>query len=788
MKRLNRDFIETPEYSIGFVQQETKLGLARATIRVERLRMVKQGSSRRNGYGALALATISFAVCFAAWGLIAAFAPRFREVLHLSATQAALLVAVPVLLGSCARLPIGMLADRFGGRLVFAALMLAVCIPAFLTPLAGTYEQLLLGGFFLGLAGASFAVGVGFVSRWFNAEQQGGALGIYGLGNIGQSAAVFLGPLIAASVGWQNVFRGMAVILAVWAVVFWILARNAPHTARPKGIGEMVGVLLRERLSWALSAFYFLTFGGFVAFSIYLPSLLKDQFHLEAADAGFRTAIFVVLATVARPLGGWLADRIGGARVLSVVFLVLAPFALLLAWPSMLPFTIGALGCAALMGLGNGAVFKLVPQYFPRETGTVTGLVGAMGGLGGFFPPLLLGFFRDRMGAVWPGFLLLALVSLVLWAVNSRVFVSRQDALDLSLPPELMRAADRVRAGAWATLFTLVLVAAIIVGSRNLQNFDAALVIYTFAVIFATWGVVYHYNVWIDKPPTRMYWRRGWEIFRREGMVRGAITLSGLTARNIVAQTFIYKRSRLRWWMHQCIFWGCILAAAITFPLVCGWIGFRSLPDNQLTYVTYLFGFPAGTFPLHTVTAFLLFHGLDISAVLVIAGVCLSLWRRLRDKGAQTLQSFAMDFFPIILLFAISTTGLALTVSQEWLRGAAYSFLAIIHAITVIAGLLYLPFGKFFHIFQRPAQLGVKLYHMTGDSGPGAICARCKERYASAMHIQDLKIVLPQLGFDYSMAGSQYSWQDLCPACKRKTLSVAQLRLRGAGDPGGIGG
>ncbi|MGH9665929.1 MAG: MFS transporter, partial [Bryobacteraceae bacterium] len=569
----------------------------------------------------------------------------------------------------------------FGGRVVFSVLMLLACVPAFATPMARSYKSLLVAGFFLGLAGASFAVGAGFVSRWLTANQQGGALGVYGLGNIGQSAAVFLGPLLAVSVGWQNVFRGMAVLLAAWAIAFWILARNAPVTVRPKNVGEMLAVLAHERIAWALSAFYFLTFGGFVAFSIYLPSLLRDQFHLEPAGAGFRTAGFVVLATLLRPVGGWLSDRIGGARVLSVVFAVVIPFALLLAWPSMLPFTIGALGCAVLMGLGSGAVFKLVPQYFPRETGTVTGLVGAMGGLGGFFPPLLLGFFRDRMGAVWPGFVLLALVSFVLWRVNARVFVPRQDALDLSLPPELTRTADRVRAGAWATLFTLVLIAAIVVGSRNLQNFDPALVVYTFAVIFATWGVVYHYNVWLDKPPTRMYWRRGWEIFLQMGLPRAIFTLGRLTGRNVLAQTFIHKRSRLRWWMHQCIFWGCILGAAITFPLVFGWISFRSLPDDQMTYVTYLFGFPAGTFPLGTVTAFLLFHGLDIAAILVIAGVFLSLWRRLRDKGAQTLQSFAMDFFPVILLFAISITGIALTVSQEWLRGAAYSFLAIIHAI-----------------------------------------------------------------------------------------------------------
>jgi hypothetical protein len=150
----------------------------------------------------------------------------------------------------------------------------------------------------------------------------------------------------------------------------------------------------------------------------------------------------------------------------------------------------------------------------------------------------------------------------------------------------------------------------------------------------------------------------------------------------------------------------------------------------------------------------------------------------MRDKGAQSVQSFAMDFFPLILLFAISSTGLALTVSQAWLRGQTYSFLAILHAITVIGGLLFLPFGKFFHIFQRPAQIGVKLYHETGDAGEGANCARCGQRFASQMHIDDLRRVLPRLGFNYSMSGPAGYWQALCPACKRKTLSFAQLRLK----------
>jgi len=730
----------------------------------------------------LALGTISMAFCFAAWGLIGPFASRFRELFHLTASQTATLVATPVLLGALARLPMGLLTDRYRGRVVFAALMLIASVPPFLIPQAGSFSILLAIAFMLGLAGASFAVGIGFVSPYFPREKQGSALGVYGLGNIGQSAAAFGGPALAAIIGWQNVFRTAGALLAIWAIVFAVLARNAPvPKAAPKSLGSMLSLLRRQPLVWVLSAFYFLTFGGFVAFAVYLPSLLRDQFKLTLADAGLRTAGFVVLATLLRPVGGWLADKIGGARVLSLVFMGVIPFALLLGWNVMLPFTVGALGCAALLGMGNGAVFKLVPQYFAADTGTATGLVSAMGGMGGFFPPLLLGLFRDRLGVVWPGFALLALTAAILWLLNARIFVPREKALAFQLSIA-GPAAQRIRSGAFATLWTGLLVAAIVVGSRNLQNFDAALVMYTFAVIFATWGVVYHYNVWLQKPPTRVYWDRGWEIFRKQHLWKSLPTLLRTTATHLVGQTFIRKRSPLRWWMHQCIFWGCISAMGITFPLVFGWIGFRSHPDNQMIYTTYLFGFPAGDFPLQSFIAQVLFHALDISAALVLAGVGLSLWRRMRDRGAQTVQSFAMDMFPLFLLFAISITGLALTVSQEWLRGEAYSFIAILHAITVIGCLLYLPFGKFFHIFQRPAQLGVKLYHETGDSSDPALCAHCGQRYASLLHIEDLRYrVLPNLGFDYKIEGPAGHWQGLCPACKRKAVASAQIRLRQSG-------
>ncbi len=737
-------------------------------------------TSAKSANRQLWLGTISFALCFCAWGLVGAFAPSFRSEFALNATQTSLLVATPVILGSLARIPVGLLTDRFGGRLIFSLLFLISAAAAFLIPYAKSYSMLLGFGFLIGMAGSSFAAGVGYVSKWFPAKQQGTALGIYGMGNAGQSLAVFVGPLVAAIYGRSAIFQGVAALLVIWTVVFWSMARNAPAAGPAPTFSTMIHVLARERVAWFLSAFYFLTFGGFVAFAIYLPTLLKDDFGLTPGDAGFRTAGFVILATLMRPVGGALADRIGGARVLAGVFAGIVPFGCLMAWQSMLPFTVGALGSAALLGLGNGAVFKLVPQYFPKQTGAVTGLVGAMGGLGGFFPPLLLGVFRDRIGVVWPGFLLLAATSAGLAVLNHRVFMPDEIELEKLMTPALRRRGDQLRAASWATMVTALLCAAIVVGSRNLQNFDAALVVYTFAVVFAAWGVTYHYAVWLQKPPTRRFWERSLKLVKRFGIAQSIALITKTATTHIVAQSFIARRSGLRWWMHFCLFWGCVTAVAITFPLVFGWIHFTSSPEDQMTYITWLFGFPVGSFEVRTIVSWLLFHGLDFSAVLVLAGIALALWRRMQDEGALSLESLSVDFLPLILLFAISVTGLALTASTIWLRGAQYEFLSILHAITVISALLYLPFGKFFHIFQRPAQLGVKLYQKAGEMDGGAVCPRCGESFASQMQIDDLRQVLPQLGFDFEMPGSTGHWQALCPPCKRKSVALSQLKAKEA--------
>jgi nitrate/nitrite transporter NarK len=725
----------------------------------------------------LVLATVSFFLSFAAWGLVGGLAPVFATLYSLSASETALLVAVPVLLGSLARVPMGMLTDRFGGRLVFTALLAFSSLAAFVVPLTTGYPALLVAAFLIGMSGSSFAVGAAFVSRWTSPARQGTALGVYGLGTMGQSLAVFAAPVAASRWGWETVFYATSGLLLVWASVYFALARNPARATRPATAAAMVAVLRRSPTAWLLGVFYFLTFGGFVAFSIYLPTLLRAQFGLAPADAGFRAAGFVVLATLMRPAGGWLADRIGGAQVLSWVFGGVALFALLLLWPSMVPFTVGALACAMLLGLGNGAVFKLVPEHFPKDTGTVTGLVGALGGLGGFFPPILLGVFRDQLGAIWPGFVLLSLTALSLRVANERVFRPSDLERASALPIGTRQTLERIRSGAWATLVTAGLAAMIVVGSRNLQHFDAALVGYTFATLFATFGISYRYAMWLNRPPTRMYWRRGWEaLFSRRAPGRKAVGLVRRALVEFAANAYIFRRGRLRGLAHWLIMSGCVLAAAITFPLVWGWIHFETVPGDLDTYRTFVFGLPVHDFPLASVVAFVIFHGLVWSSFLVIAGVMLAFRRRMIDHGAVAVQQFGQDILPLLLLFSISVTGLMLTASYTWMRGYAYEFLAILHAGIVIVTLLWLPFGKLFHVFQRPAQLGVGFYKDAGRRGEQAHCRRCGQPFASMPMVRDLTIVEHELGFRYELPdGGDY--QDVCPRCRRALFGLAQGRL-----------
>lgn len=343
-----------------------------------------------------------------------------------------------------------------------------------------------------------------------------------------------------------------------------------------------------------------------------------------------------------------------------------------------------------------------------------------------------------------------------------------------------------IKAALWGLGITLLLGISIVIGSRNLSHFDAALIAYTFAVLFATFGLTYRYAMWLQRPPTAVYWKRGWQVFvQRRRLGRNLVEWVKRVSSDVLINRFILARGWLRGVTHLLIMWGCIIAIVITFPLVFGWLHFESVPGNLELYRASIFGFPTFTFPVNSIAAFFLFHGLVWSSFLTIAGVMLAMRRRMREEGAAALQLFAEDFLPLILLFAVSISGLMLTASYSWLKGYAYDFLAILHAITVIATFLWLPFGKFFHIFQRPAQLGVKFYKDVGEASEAAHCRRCGTPFTSRMHVDDLIQTQQALGFTYEVDSEVEHYQWICPPCRRALLALAQGQLR-AGQWGGV--
>ena len=340
------------------------------------------------------------------------------------------------------------------------------------------------------------------------------------------------------------------------------------------------------------------------------------------------------------------------------------------------------------------------------------------------------------------------------------------------------RTLDR-RGVIWGLVGVAVVIAITFVGSDGLVWFDAALTGYLFGVAFAVFGVIYRYTVWVRRPPTAMLNQRGWDAFRQR-KARNTAALPSLVATQLLAQGFIRRRSTTRWLAHQLVFWGCILAALVTFPLTLGLLHFESVGQRADRYEVFMSRVGTLHFDAGSVFGWLIFHALDIAAVLVLAGVFIFLRRRLRDPGALAVERSG-DFLALAGLFAVSITGLFLTVSSVWLEGRFYSALNTLHALTVILGLMYIPFGKLFHIFQRPGNLGVAYYKRANDEGPAATCRRCGESFASAQQVADVQVVLPQLGFDYAADGSG-DYQDTCPRCRRVQVALAQsARVGGFG-------
>jgi MFS transporter, NNP family, nitrate/nitrite transporter len=379
-------------------------------------------SSRRAGL-MLALATVGFAVNFWAWALLSPLGPRLKDSLQLSAFSQALLVAVPVVVGSLGRIPVGALTDRFGGRVMLPVVSFATIVPVLYLGLAGhsSFGALLVGGFFLGVAGTAFAVGVPFVNAWFAPERRGLAVGIFGMGMGGTAISALTTVKLVKAHGFATPFVITAIALGLYGLLAVALLRDAPgHSAPTEPLGRRLAATVRLPITWRASLLYAVGFGGYVAFSVYLPTYLKNAYSLTQSDAANKMAGFVLVAVVLRPFGGWLSDRLRPEPVLVAAFAVVAACAFVQAGtPSLKPTgTITFLAMAAALGGAAGAVFALVAQRAPaNKVGAVTGVVGAAGGLGGFIPPLVMGSLYGHLTSYALGLIALGVVALLALAL-----------------------------------------------------------------------------------------------------------------------------------------------------------------------------------------------------------------------------------------------------------------------------------------------------------------------------------------------------------------------------------
>ena len=335
-----------------------------------------------------------------------------------------------------------------------------------------------------------------------------------------------------------------------------------------------------------------------------------------------------------------------------------------------------------------------------------------------------------------------------------------------------------------ATLASLGLIGLVALGSRGGRWLDPALLGYLLATLFAFFGVTYRYLTWLERPATRMYWRHTLRTLASPRVLLALPRMALLVLDQIFLQRFIERRSVKRWGAHALLAWGCLLGFAVTIPLVFGWVRFTSEGLDSSCYQAWVLGFPAGSFPLGGPVAFLTFHILDVAAIMVVSGCVLSLVRRRQDEGDAATQRFDLDLLPLVLLLAVSVTGLLLTASEAWLQGRNFGTLAYLHELTVILLLLSLPFGKLFHIVQRPAQVGVALYKAEGEQEGRLPCRACGQAFIRANQRRDLEALWKALELDGARHQGRLHHLDLCPRCKRRLVAKAQgARLHGAFDP-----
>ncbi|MEU6728730.1 MFS transporter [Nonomuraea wenchangensis] len=374
----------------------------------------------------LVLATFAFAVTFWAWNLIGPLAATYNRQLGLTPTQTSLLVAIPVVVGALGRIPVGVLADRFGGRRMFAAVCFVSIVPVLFVGWSGSYGWLLFWGFLLGVPGTSFAIGIPFVNAWYGPARRGFATGVFGAGMGGTALSAFFTPRLVEAFGRPGTHLLMAAVLALTGVLMLGGSRDSPLWSPATAPAlPRIREALKVRATWQCSFLYAVAFGGFVAFSTYLPALLENAYRFAQTEAGMRTAGFSIAAVLSRPLGGTLSDRLGAVRVLIVAFggVVVMAVVLMFRPPAEAPAGASFVLMAFFLGLGTGGVFALVAKLVEAsKVGTVTGLVGAAGGLGGYFPPLVMGAVYSATGTYTIGYVLLAVTAAAALLYTWRAF------------------------------------------------------------------------------------------------------------------------------------------------------------------------------------------------------------------------------------------------------------------------------------------------------------------------------------------------------------------------------
>ena len=370
----------------------------------------------------LTLQTLSLVVGFMAWSIISPLMPYISQDIKINPGQLSIILAIPVILGSILRVPFGYLTNIIGAKWVFFCSFIILLFPIFFLGQAQSPGMLMASGFFLGVGGAIFSVGVTSVPKYFSKDKVGLANGIYGMGNIGTAISSFLAPPIAGIVGWQTTVRSYLIIIAIFAILMFFLGdAKEPKVKVP--LGAQVKDLSSNYKLYSLSLWYFITFGAFVAFGLFLPNYLVNNFGIDKVDAGIRSGVFIALATFLRPVGGILGDKFNAVKVLMIDFVVMIIGAVILGVSSHIAlFTIGCLTISICAGLGNGLIFKLVPSYFAKESGTANGIVSMMGGLGGFFPPLVITYVTSLTGSSHLAFILLAVFGILAFITMGHLY------------------------------------------------------------------------------------------------------------------------------------------------------------------------------------------------------------------------------------------------------------------------------------------------------------------------------------------------------------------------------